>query len=42
MSFSISMSLHAHNDAERIRERLPKPWQELREAMGLGNVFPSS
>jgi hypothetical protein len=32
----------AHDYAERIRERLPRLLQELREAMGLSNVHPGS
>jgi hypothetical protein len=32
----------AHDYAERIRERLPRRLQELREAMGLSNVHPGS
>ena len=30
------------NYAERIRKRLPRRLQELREAMGLSNVQPGS
>jgi hypothetical protein len=33
---------HANDYAERIHERLPRPLQELREAMGLNNVHPGS
>jgi len=33
---------HARDNAERIRERLPRRLQELREAMGLSNVRPGS
>ena len=33
---------HAHDYAERIRERLRRRLLELREAMGLSNVRPSS
>ena len=32
----------AHDYAERIRERLPRRFQELREAMDLSNVHPGS
>jgi hypothetical protein len=32
----------AHDYAERIRERLPRRLQELREAMGLSHVHPGS
>ena len=32
----------AHDYAERIRERLPRRLQELREAMGLSNGHPGS
>ena len=32
----------AYDYAERIRERLPRRLQELREAMGLSNVHPGS
>jgi hypothetical protein len=32
----------AHDYAERIRERLPRRLQELRKAMDLSNVHPSS
>jgi len=31
-----------HDYAERIRERLPRRLQELREPMGLSNVHPGS
>lgn len=31
-----------NHDAERIRERLPKRLQELREPMALSNVRPAS
>ena len=32
----------AHDDAERIRERLPRRLEALREAMGLSSVHPGS
>ena len=32
----------AHDYAERIRDRLPRRLQELREAIGLSSVHPGS
>lgn len=41
-SIAIATAAPDNHDAERIRERLPRRLQELREAMGLSSVRPGS